>query len=478
MSEVKVNKISPRTACGTVTLGDSGDTFTIPSGATITNAGTASGFGATGEISWDTTVKTTGTFTATAGVGYFLNTTGGTITVNLPAGAAGSSVAFADYAGTWQDNKVTVAPNGSEKIGGTATSVDLNTEGQSVTFVYIDGTQGWVNVLDSTSNIRANAYIVATGGNTVATCGNYKIHTFTGPGTFTVSTAAASAADNIVDYVVVAGGGGSGNPSDGGRSSGSGGAGGFRYFATTPVNPQSGNPGSPLNAYGSPTPSGTAITVSATGYPITVGGGGAAGPEPSAGGSSGDVSTFSTVTSAGGGSNTGTGGSGGGGAHNASGGAGNTPSTTPAQGNDGGNGINDNTPGGGGNYVGGAGGGAITAGASASTSAPYGAAGGAGAGITGFGTTGESSGCKYYFSGGGGGGGQAIKGPAPGFRSAAVGGLGGGGNGQISGTCIPAMAGSDNTGGGAGGGGCNSSCQSGTGAAGGSGIEIIRYKFQ
>ena len=102
MSEVKVNKISPRTACGTVTLGDSGDTFTIPSGATITNAGTASGFGATGETSWDTTVKTTGTFTATAGVGYFLNTTGGTITVNLPVGAAGSSVAMADYAGTWQ----------------------------------------------------------------------------------------------------------------------------------------------------------------------------------------------------------------------------------------------------------------------------------------------------------------------------------------------------------------------------------------
>ena len=94
MSEVKVNKISPRTACGTVTLGDSGDTFTIPSGATITNAGTASGFGATGETSWDTTVKTTGTFTATAGVGYFLNTTGGIITVNLPAGAAGSSVAM------------------------------------------------------------------------------------------------------------------------------------------------------------------------------------------------------------------------------------------------------------------------------------------------------------------------------------------------------------------------------------------------
>ena len=38
MSEVKVNKISPRTACGTTTLGDSGDTFTLPSGATMTIA--------------------------------------------------------------------------------------------------------------------------------------------------------------------------------------------------------------------------------------------------------------------------------------------------------------------------------------------------------------------------------------------------------------------------------------------------------
>ena len=43
MSEIKVNKISPRTACGTTTLGDSGDTFTIPAGVSITNNGTASG---------------------------------------------------------------------------------------------------------------------------------------------------------------------------------------------------------------------------------------------------------------------------------------------------------------------------------------------------------------------------------------------------------------------------------------------------
>ena len=44
MSEVKVNKISPRSGTD-VTLGDSGDTFTVPSGATIVNSGTATGFG-------------------------------------------------------------------------------------------------------------------------------------------------------------------------------------------------------------------------------------------------------------------------------------------------------------------------------------------------------------------------------------------------------------------------------------------------
>ena len=93
MSEIKVNKISPRTNCGTVQLGDSGDTITIPAGATITNSGTASGFGATGSASWTTTVKTAD-FTAVAGEGYFVNTTSGAITVTLPAGTAGDVVAI------------------------------------------------------------------------------------------------------------------------------------------------------------------------------------------------------------------------------------------------------------------------------------------------------------------------------------------------------------------------------------------------
>jgi hypothetical protein len=44
MSELQVNKISPQSGTS-ITLGDSGDTFTIPSGATFTNNGTATGFG-------------------------------------------------------------------------------------------------------------------------------------------------------------------------------------------------------------------------------------------------------------------------------------------------------------------------------------------------------------------------------------------------------------------------------------------------
>ena len=44
MSTLEVNKITPSTGTS-ITLGDSGDTFTIPSGVTLTNNGTDSGFG-------------------------------------------------------------------------------------------------------------------------------------------------------------------------------------------------------------------------------------------------------------------------------------------------------------------------------------------------------------------------------------------------------------------------------------------------
>ena len=445
MSEVKVNKISPRTACGTVTLGDSGDTFTIPSGATITNSGTASGFGATGEISWNTTVKTTGTFTATAGVGYFLNTTGGIITVNLPAGTAGDSVAMVDYAGTWDTNAVTVTPNGSEKIGGIASSASLFTEGQSVTFVYIDGTQGWVNVLDSTSNVQGQTYITATGGTPCAgaTCGNYKIHTFTGPGTFCVSSISTSAPNNEVSYIVVGAGGSSGG------YYGGGGAGGFRESK------------SPVDSYtASPLEGACAVTVSCSpgAYAVVIGGGGASATNGTNQGNSGNLASALGISSAGGGFGSGvpagpaagSGGSGGGeGYVNAGGaGSGNTPPTSPPQGKDGGAGA----PGEGG---GGGGGGATVAGTAGDPAGSIGGAGGTGA-------TTSISGSPTAYAGGGGAGASTTGG---------AGGAGGGGTGQGSNLAgQPAQTGGVNTGGG---GGARGDCGSG-----GSGVVIIRYKFQ
>ena len=50
------------------------------------------------------------------------------------------------FINTFDTNKVTVDPNGSEKIGGVPADASLSTEGQSITLVYVDGTEGWINV--------------------------------------------------------------------------------------------------------------------------------------------------------------------------------------------------------------------------------------------------------------------------------------------------------------------------------------------
>jgi hypothetical protein len=441
--------------CGaTVTIGRCGGTVALASGATQT------GFGRTGTVDWDTTPKTA-TFTAVSGDGFFANTESGAFTMNLPAGSAGAIVSVADYAGTWQTHALTVSPNGSDKIGGVSADVDLNTEGQSVTFIFVDSTQGWVNTMDSTSNVRANAFVAATGGTTV-TCGNFKTHIFTGPGTFCVSSAGAPSGSNTVDYMVVAGGSGGGKAASGGA-----GAGGFRLAVST--TPQS----NPLN--------GSALPISATSYSIAVGAGGSGG---SPGCSSSDVtkgavSTFSSITSAAGGAGGGpcgtTGGSGAGGGSCATGSAGNTPPTTPPQGNNGGNGRPQSYPTGG---AGGGGGGAGAVGTTSVTgSGNPGGPGGIGSNLPdafigptapSYGTPGPV-GSTRYFAGGGGGGSYVSAGTS-------TGGTGGGGNG--SGSPGPSATNATANTGGGGGGGFHPGGLNGAGSNGGSGIVMIRYKFQ
>ena len=368
MSKIEVNTVEPQ--CGTtLTLGASGDTVQLGTGAS------QSGFGRTGTVDWQTSSIKTSTFTAANGEGYFANTSGGAFTMNLPAGTAGNIVSVVDYTNTFQTNALTIAPNGSQKIGGVAASQTLSTEGQSVTFVYVDDTEGWKNVQDSTSNVTGNPFLVATGG-TETTSGNCKIHTFTGPGTFTVCKVSCTAAENVVSYLVVGAGGGGGEAVGGG-----GGAGGFREVK----NPSTPYTASPLDGYPS---SPNRITVTATAFPITVGAGGAGSPGTPVGGSGG-VSTFSTITSAGGGGGardggTGSGsngGSGGGGGIFSPhcGGSGNTPPTTPSQGNNGGAGYR---PGPGAGESGGGGGGSAGTGSNGDTSSNPNNGGPGGAGST------------------------------------------------------------------------------------------------
>ena len=453
MSEVKVNKISPRTACGTVTLGDSGDSFVIPSGATITNNGTQTGFGRTGTVDWQTSSIKTANFTAVNGEGYFINTTGGAFEVDLPAGSAGAIVAFKDYANTFDTNNLTIDPNGSEKIGGgtAGETAEISTEGASITLVYVDATKGWLLINDATSSVEglAASYITASGG-TISTIGDFKYHKFTGPGTFTVCSVGNSKGSNTVQALVVAGGGGGTYNGGGG-----GGAGGLRNISC--------------------------LSVTATGFPITVGSGGARTNPGATTPSPGNNSVFSTVTSAGGGaggppgggtgSNGGSGGGAGGNGGNAgTGGTGNTPPVSPPQGNDGGS--HGPQP----NYNAGSGGGGHTSAGSAppapGTPGAQGGAGGNGTDVSpSFPAPLGGSPAGFYAGGGGGGGNDDGPGNSSSTPSApGGGGTGGGGPGGVAGG-----NGTDNTGGGAGGAPTNGGPGSGIG---GSGIVIIKYKFQ
>jgi hypothetical protein len=453
MSKIEVDAVEPQSGT-TLTLGASGDTITIPAGATISNSGTAAGFGPTGAVSWDTTKITADPNPAVSGVGYFADTTSAAFTITLPSTpSAGAVVGIADYANTFATNNLTIGRNGSN-IGGVAANSLLSTNGLSVTFVYVDATQGWV-VTDSgnRSDLPTPEYVAATGG-TVSCCGDYKIHTFTGPGTFTVTTVGNPLGSTTVDYLVVAGGG-----AGGGGYGGGGGAGGFRQNY--------------------PSPAIAGLPVTAQGYPITVGAGGTGGsgiaPAPTS--TPGINSVFSTITSTGGGAGLRvgictsgfSGGSGGGGScgfnlgpKSTPGGAGNTPPVSPPQGNSGGAGTGNSSPTS--NFTGGGGGGASAAGANGGVTPGVGGNGGAG-------SANSITGSPVTYAGGGGGG---FFTSAPG--SAGTGGAGGGGNAATTGG-VTGGAGTVNTGGG-GGASAGSSPYTGVGGAGGSGIVVIRYKFQ
>jgi hypothetical protein len=315
---------------------------------------------------WQSAIKTAD-FTASAGEGYFVNTTSGTVTVSLPAGSAGDEIHFTDYASTFDTNQIIFDANGSQKIQGRTTNAKNTTEGATVRLIYQDDTKGWTgNILDI-------------------------------PPTFALS------------YLVVAGGGGGGHV-------GGGGAGGYRtnYGGTaltlspsTNYSVSVGGGGAASTSTTSPANAGSGT--SSTFSDITSAGGGYGGANYS----------FTNGPAA-------SGGSGGGGpwdgtqASHHAGGSGNTPSTSPSQGNNGGSGHTGHPY-----YSGGGGGGAGAVGGNGSGGT--GGAGGAGAAnaITGSSVTyaggGGGNGMAW------GGTGAAGAGGSGGGGTGSVSGTGGGG---------------------------------------------------
>ncbi len=294
--------------------------------------------------------------------------------------------------------------------------------------------------------------VVATGGTVTDYTQdgkNYRVHTFTSSGTFTVTQGGS------VDYLVIGGGGGGGGDYSGSHwtGGGGGGAGGYR----SSVAGESSGGGATAEA---------PLTLSVGTYTIAVGDGGAGG-SPDNNGANGSDSYIQTlpavdlVRAAGGGGGAGgkgsarsdgnAGGSGGGGAGNngSVGGAG-----AAAQGHPGGDARINRGSGGGG---GAAGAGAISANPGTDVYGKNYVKGHGGTG--GPGIASRITGSSVRRAGGGGGGCDETNNYQPGC------GADGGGDGI-------GQHGTAHTGGGGGGG---DGSNSGTGGNGGSGIVIVRY---
>jgi len=316
-------------------------------------------------------------------------------------------------------------------VGTTAQRPSSPTTGMirfNTTLNYLEEYRGgqWVGLSGVFSASGGTETTISSGGV------NYKVHTFTSSGAFTVLSGT-----NQVQYLVIAGGGASGGATGTWEPSAGGGAGGYRCSVGGESSGNNSTPEVPL-------------TLGPGSYSVVIGAGGA-GQAYNVTPGNGSISSFAGVESVGGGGGGSyfvsgrSGGSGGGGAE-----AYGVGTATTGQGTAGAGGFAAEA--GGSNASAGGGGGSRTAG-SAGTSGVGGAGGSS--------TTSSINGSSVARAGGGGGGGTT-----PG-----AGGGGGAGNGTVSTSTL--IAGTANTG--SGGGGGHVASGNFNGANGGSGIVIIRY---
>lgn len=222
--------------------------------------------GVTGE---PTSLHTTG-FTISSGdasQAYWLDTSGGAFTVNLPAASSvpnGTRYNFKDVSGTANNNPFTIMPNGADLLEGLNLPRDYRTNYGAVTYVS-NGVSQWFS---SASRSRIVSRIFTASGTFNCPAGVTKVHAIMRPG---AGGGGGGGAGGTGALGATAGAGG------GGRGGGGGGA---SQLIRTWIN-----------------------VVPGTAYAITVGAGGAGGAGGAAGagvnGGNGGTSSFGSIVTVG-----------------------------------------------------------------------------------------------------------------------------------------------------------------------------------
>ena len=86
--------------------------------------------------------STSTSYTAVAGDQIICDTSTGVLTITLPSGSIGAEVSFIDGGQQYSVNALTIDP-GAENIEGSAGSINISTDNQNFTLVYVNATVGW-----------------------------------------------------------------------------------------------------------------------------------------------------------------------------------------------------------------------------------------------------------------------------------------------------------------------------------------------
>ena len=169
MSKIEVDAIEPQSGTS-LTLGASGDTITIPSGATITNSGTATGFGKVLQV----ITATDSTQRSTSSSSFV--TASNTLSVAITPSSASNKIF------------VVVTTAGGQDTGGRSAKFSLYRDSTSINYFQCNDTSDilyypiCISNLDSPNTTSAITYqlYLATDG-----AGNVKINNGTSKGSIT-----------------------------------------------------------------------------------------------------------------------------------------------------------------------------------------------------------------------------------------------------------------------------------------------------